>query len=777
MAIHIAPKIGIDGEAAFRNEIKNIAQQLKVLDSEMKIVTNSFKNNGDEQAGLIDKSDVLTKQIEVQKKGIEELKKGLDASTEAYGENDINTLKWQKTLNDAVADLKRMDNELTDTAFKLKAMEWEAAAAADATGDMEKATEKAGDAAEETGSRFGGLGTALKTVAGVAAATAASVAAATGKLVKDVVSSFSELEQNTGGAEAVFGEYASEIQKTGEEAYKNLGVSQSEYLATANKMGALFQGSGIEQQESLQLTEQAMQRAADMASVMGIETSAALEAVAGAAKGNFEMMDNLGVAMNATSIEAYAVGKGLDFVWDEASQADKVQVAMQMFFEKTEQYAGNFARESEKTISGSMGMLQASVKSLTAGLGNAGADMTNLAGNVVTSFLAMVNNITPVVQNIVSSVPTVIQQIVEGLVAAAPSLLATVSELFTSVLTSLNESLPQLLPVIMSALTMVVNTLIENLPLLIDTSLQILLGLIDSISENLPTLIPMVVQAVMTIAQGLIDNIDKIIKAGLELIKGLAKGLIDAIPNLIDAAPDLIAGIIEGLISALPEIVSSAGEIISSLIQGIIKALPKLLQNAPKIINTIIEGIKGFIFKIGDIGKDIIKGLWEGIKSMGDWLWDKISGFFGGVWDGICGFFGISSPSKEMAWVGEMLNRGLAEGIENTEFLSVRAAEQMGEAVTDAVSGINGNVAVGAQLSDHLRSVYDAVTTRTPTTEAVAYRAAAGMVNGMQTAMQTSASPVRLEIPLVIDGLEFSRAIIPDLREVMRANPEVAVRI
>lgn len=156
MAINIGPKIGIDGEKAFRDEIQKIGQQLKVLDSEMKIVTNSFKNNGDEQAGLIDKSDVLTKQIEVQKKGIEELKKGLDASTEAYGENDINTLKWQKTLNDAVADLKRMDNELTDTAFELKAMEWEAAAAADATGDMEKATEKAGDAAEETGSRFGG---------------------------------------------------------------------------------------------------------------------------------------------------------------------------------------------------------------------------------------------------------------------------------------------------------------------------------------------------------------------------------------------------------------------------------------------------------------------------------------------------------------------------------------------------------------------------------------------------------------------------------------------
>lgn len=71
-------------------------------------------------------------------------------------------------------------------------------------------------------------------------------------------------------------------------------VSQSQYLATANKMGALFHGSGVDQQKSLELTEKAMQRAADMASVMGID--------------------------------------------------------MQMFFENTEQYAGNFARESTESL-------------------------------------------------------------------------------------------------------------------------------------------------------------------------------------------------------------------------------------------------------------------------------------------------------------------------------------------------------------------------------------------------------------------------------------------
>jgi hypothetical protein len=214
------------------------------------------------------------------------------------------------------------------------------------------------------------VGTGLKNFAGaagqaaiggikaIAAATAAAAAGA-GLAIK----SFSELEQNLGGSEAVFGEYAASIQKTGEEAYKNLGVSQSNYLATANKMGALFQGSGVEQQKSLELTEKAMQRAADMASVMGIDMQVALDSVAGAAKGNFTMMDNLGVAMNATNIEAYALAKGLDFTWNTATQAEKAEIAMQMFFESTEQYAGNFARESTQTVTGSIGLLQAALGS------------------------------------------------------------------------------------------------------------------------------------------------------------------------------------------------------------------------------------------------------------------------------------------------------------------------------------------------------------------------------------------------------------------------------
>ena len=190
----------------------------------------------------------------------------------------------------------------------------------DGLNDAERNLNNLTGAGEQSASKLSKLGGIAKTVGkGVLVATGAVVTGAVG-LVKQVSSSYGELQQNLGGSEAVFGEYAQNIQKIGEDAYKNMGMSQSEFLATANKMGSLLQGSGISQRESLDLTAEAMQRASDVASVMGIDMQSAMESITGACKGNFTMMDNLGVAMNATNLEAYALEKGLtNFSWNTAS--------------------------------------------------------------------------------------------------------------------------------------------------------------------------------------------------------------------------------------------------------------------------------------------------------------------------------------------------------------------------------------------------------------------------------------------------------------------------
>ena len=238
------------------------------------------------------------------------------------------------------------------------------------------------------------------------AAAAAGVAIV--KFFKDSIDAGAELEQNLGGTEAVFGDFAKNVQERASEAYKNMGLSASDYMATANKMGSLFQGSGLSQQKSLELTTQAMQRAADVASVMGIDTTTAMESIAGAAKGNFTMMDNLGVAMNATTLAAYALEKGVNFDWNTASNAEKAELAMQMFMERTQQYEGNFARESEETFSGSLGAMKAAATNFIATL-SLGGDIQKPLGEMVESAKTFLfGNLIPMVWNIIKEIPGII---------------------------------------------------------------------------------------------------------------------------------------------------------------------------------------------------------------------------------------------------------------------------------------------------------------------------------------------------------------------------------
>lgn len=354
-------KIGLEGEKEFKKALNEINQSFKVLGSEMKLVQSQFSKNDNSAEALAERHKTLTSQIDAQKQKIEMLQKALDNATESFGENDRRAQNWQIQLNNAKATLNDMERELEECS--------------DDADDMGEELEAAGDAAEESEKKFSGLGTVLKSVGAAMGAVVVAAGAATVKLAGTVVQQFGELEQNLGGAVAVYGDYANELMSISEEAYRTMGTSQSEYLAIANKMGALFQGSGVSQQRSLQLTTDAMQRAADMASVMGIETKAALEAVAGAAKGNYTMMDNLGVAMNNTTLETYAMANGYDKSWASMSNAEKAEVSMAYFLEQTQQYAGNFEREATETISGSIGLMKASIDSFIAGLGNADADI------------------------------------------------------------------------------------------------------------------------------------------------------------------------------------------------------------------------------------------------------------------------------------------------------------------------------------------------------------------------------------------------------------------
>ena len=329
--------IVLDGEKDFKDAVTGINKSLSVLKSEMKKNSAVFLENKDQMALWTAQGKTLSESAEKQQEKIELIKTALQKANEKFGDGSEQVRSWTLKLNNAEAELAKTNAKLNETKEELEkvkekkpetAIEKFGASLKNVHDKLETFKEKinvfdklknklndakerftyfrkgaseAGDSLEEAGKKsikFGDLVKAnvigdviVNGLKGIASACK-SIAKGFVDFVKESVSAFGELEQNLGGSEAVFGSYADAVVEKSKEAYKNMGVAQSEYLATANKMGSLFQGSGLSQQRSLELTTKAMQRATDVASVMGIDTSQALESIAGAAKGNFTI-DNI----------------------------------------------------------------------------------------------------------------------------------------------------------------------------------------------------------------------------------------------------------------------------------------------------------------------------------------------------------------------------------------------------------------------------------------------------------------------------------------------------
>ena len=532
------------------------------------------------------------------------------------------------------------------------------------------------------------------------------VAAGIGKIITESLNLGGELQQNLGGSEAVFGDYANNLQKIAADAYKNMGLSQSDYLAAANKMGSLLQGSGIDQAKAMDLTTSAMQRAADVASVMGLDTVSAMEAIAGAAKGNFTMMDNLGVAMNATTLQAYALEKGLNFDWNVATNAEKNELALKMFMDRTTQYADNFARESEETFSGSMGAMKAAFTNLLANLslGNdIGQSLQDLSSTVLT-FLT--KNLIPMIGNILKQVPTIISF---ALNEGVPQLLTAFTSLFQGLPETLNNLLPQLVSFGQNIVDNIKNGIIANIPTLLAQGLPMLLSFTENLRANFGKLVDMGLDLIVSFVNGLIAGLPTLIEFVPQIITNIAGLINDNMPKIFQKGLDIIVSLAKGIWNNLPVIVANMGNILKAVI-SVIQAI-NWLSLGSKILTGIINGIKNMgpslvsgmkslaqnglqAFKNIDwlgLGRNIINGIISGLKNAGGAMLDYLLSLAKSALNGVKKFFGISSPSKVMAnQVGKWIPAGIAEGIkDNMRPLDNAMNDLVSDTVLEANAGIN----------------------------------------------------------------------------------------
>lgn len=135
----INTKIKLDGEREYKAALAEIKSGLNVLKSELNLASEQFRDNADSVEALTKKNDILDRTILTQKEKIEQIEKALQSSASAYGEADERTNRWKTQLNNAQAELVKMERALKDNEDALQKAQREADGTTNAFGKLKKA--------------------------------------------------------------------------------------------------------------------------------------------------------------------------------------------------------------------------------------------------------------------------------------------------------------------------------------------------------------------------------------------------------------------------------------------------------------------------------------------------------------------------------------------------------------------------------------------------------------------------------------------------------------
>lgn len=281
MATDIGFRVGLDGAAQFRSDLRLITQQSKELAAEMKAVAASFTTASSSQQKLAATAETLQKQISNQKQRLDLLNtaytegkskldalrasilqaqqqygassKEVDRAIRAYDDQAISVSKTKTELNKTTAALRTMEDQLADTNKKMEAGESATNDLSDSLDDAKKSAADFGDVlkanvvADVIVSGLKEMARAAVDLAKSLASTGVSYAAQMEKIEQN----FSTLLQSEKQGKALMQEVQEYAQKTSfdtpglAEAAQNLlavGYSGEEVMPTLRMLGDVSLG-------------------------------------------------------------------------------------------------------------------------------------------------------------------------------------------------------------------------------------------------------------------------------------------------------------------------------------------------------------------------------------------------------------------------------------------------------------------------------------------------------------------------------------------------------
>ena len=723
----------------FATEAANVDKQLKLLASEMKVVSAEYEGNADSAEALKAKLSVLQKTYTEQEKKVQSLEKALNAAKNEYGENSNEAREYERQLNECKAELKSTKTQVEKTTDSL---------------------EKSSGSWDKIGSAVGKAGKAIG--AGVAAMGAA-IGAEAGAFL-GLAESTREARVNMGKLETGFttaGHSAEDAKKTYTELYGVLGDDGQATEAAAHLA-------------KLTKNEKELATWTDIAT--GVY----------ATFGDSLPIENLTEAANETAKTGAITGGLADALnWAGVSE-DEFQASLDKCSTEQERQAlitktlnGLYSDAAEKYREVNGDIIDA--QKATASLNSAMAELGAIAEPIVTKLkqlaAELLQQITPFVELIgnglvgaLTGAEGAAQQFTDGLLGMVtfaiqkltemlPTFINFAFQMIVNIATGIAQALPTLVPSLVQLVADIVQVLFDNIPLLIDAALQLVTGLAQGIINAIPVLVAALPTLITSLIDGLLSAIPQIIQAGIDLLTSLITALPEIIATIVAAIPEIINGIITALlenipliiqagidllvalIQALPQIITTIVQAIPQIISGIVNALVQnipqiiqagvqlfvaLIQNLPTIIAEIVKAVpqivSGIVSAFGSLvgemvnaGANLLHGLWEGISGAAGWLWEKVSGWASSLVDGIKNFFGIHSPSTVFAEIGTNMGEGVGVGFgESMDGVSADMTAAMGGAgqltAAEAVRAVNDGIIANIEgLSGAVNAIVERV--------------------------------------------------------------------
>lgn len=532
------------------------------------------------------------------------------------------------------------------------------------------------------------------------------IAAGIGKALLSTLTEGGKLQQSLGGIETLFKDNADRVKGYAKEAYRTTGLSANAYMENVTGFSAsLLQSLGGDTKKAAETANMAMIDMADNSNKMGTSMEAIQNAYQGFAKQNYTMLDNLKLGYGGTKKEMERLLKDAQKITGvkyDINNLNDVYEAIHVIQGELD-ITGTTAKEASTTLTGSFNAMKASFQDVLGALAlGEGLEpaLQGLAGTVSTFLFG---NLIPMIGNILAQLPgmlitfvqialpqfvqmgtDMINSLASGFDFGMDGFWANFSEMINVFLT---EYLPQFLETGVSLITELTNGLISALPNVItgmgeilDTMLVICFDALPKILQagydiiknlalgiwnNLPAITKSIVDVLDKLLRTILDNLPQFLEKGIELIGRMAMGIWNNLPQIISTLTNLLIALIRKIGEYLPQFLQKGVELIGKMLAGIVQKAPELIAKLPAIIVQILASIGRFTAEFVSMGGQLLMGLAKGIAgAVGNVIKAAVNACKGVV-SKIKSFFGIHSPSRVFAEIGEFLDLGLAEGIED----------------------------------------------------------------------------------------------------------------